>query len=253
MNFSVVIPARYSSTRLPGKPLIDVAGKPMVQRVYEQAKQSSASSVVVATDDYRIQSVVEAFGGVSCMTSPTHPSGTDRLQEVAKLLEYEDDQVVVNVQGDEPLMPPDAIDQVAAILEDPDIQIATLGEPIIDVEDFQDQNVVKVVIDGNGCALYFSRAPVPWAREESSGIDAKLPRQIHAIKHLGIYSYRVSMLNAYVNWPQTDLEQVEKLEQLRVLWYGVKIHTAISRVPIPPGIDTEKDLQRVIQLIESVG
>ena len=253
MDFSVVIPARYASTRLPGKVLIDLAGKPMVQRVYDQAKQSSASNVIVATDDDRIQSVVEGFGGVSCMTSPRHPSGTDRLQEVAELLEYNDDQVIVNVQGDEPLVPPDAIDQVAAILEDPEVQIATLGEPIIDVEDFQDPNVVKVVIDRNGCALYFSRAPIPWAREESSGVDVKLPRQIQALKHLGIYAYRVSMLNAYVNWPQTGLEQVEKLEQLRVLWYGVKIHTGISRVPIPPGIDTEKDLQRVIKLIDSTG
>mgnify|MGYP001206986230 CR=1 FL=1 len=253
MDFSVVIPARYASTRLPGKALIDLAGKPMVQRVYDQAKQSSASSVIVATDDDRIQSVVEGFGGVSCMTSPRHPSGTDRLQEVAELLEYNEDQVIVNVQGDEPLVPPDAIDQVAAILEDPEVQIATLGEPIIDVEDFQDPNVVKVVIDRNGCALYFSRSPIPWPREESSGLDAKLPRQINALKHLGIYAYRVSMLNAYVNWPQTDLEQVEKLEQLRVLWYDVKIHTGISRVPIPPGIDTEKDLQRVIELIDSTG
>ncbi len=251
MDFSVVIPARYASTRLPGKALIDLAGKPMVQRVYDQAKQSSATSVIVATDDDRIQSVVEGFGGVSCMTSPRHPSGTDRLQEVAELLEYNDDQVIVNVQGDEPLVPPDAIDQVAAILEDPEVQIATLGEPIIDVQDFQDPNVVKVVIDRNGCALYFSRAPIPWSREESSGADAKLPRQMQALKHLGIYAYRVSMLNAYVNWPQTDLEQAEKLEQLRVLWYGVKIHTGISRVPIPPGIDTEKDLQRVIALIDS--
>ena len=253
MDFSVVIPARYGSTRLPGKAIIDVAGKPMVQRVYEQAQQSNASRVIVATDDDRIQSVVEGFGGVCCMTSSAHPSGTDRLQEVGRLLDLDDDQVIVNVQGDEPLIPPSTIDQVAAVMSAGDVEMATLAEKISDAQDFQDPNVVKVVLDANSCALYFSRAPIPWPRDESKGVHAALPSQIPVLKHLGIYAYRVSMLNNYVSWEQTNLERVEKLEQLRALWHGVKIHTAISQVPIPPGVDTEQDLQRVIEMIERVG
>ncbi|HAK52542.1 MAG TPA: 3-deoxy-manno-octulosonate cytidylyltransferase [Gammaproteobacteria bacterium] len=252
MDFSVVIPARYGSTRLPGKALIDIAGKPMVQWVYEQAQQSSASRVIVATDDDRIQSVVEGFGGVCCMTSSSHPSGTDRLQEVAKLFDFDDDQIIVNVQGDEPLIPPSTIDQVAAVMSASDVQMATLAERISDARDFQDPNVVKVVLDANSCALYFSRAPIPWPREESEGLHAALPPEMPALKHLGIYAYRVSMLNDYVSWEQTDLERVERLEQLRALWHGGKIHTVISQVPIPPGIDTEQDLKRVIEMIERV-
>ncbi len=243
-GFSVIIPARYASVRLPGKPLRDLAGKSMIQRVYEQALQSRATDVVVATDDQRISDVVTGFGGRVCMTSDQHVSGTDRLQEAAKLLGYGDDVIVVNVQGDEPLIPPAVIDQVASNLASSGAQMATLSERIDRVEDFHDSNVVKVVTDQDDFALYFSRAPIPWPRDAPD--DPGLAR-----KHLGIYAYRVSLLNQFVNWPPAPLEEVEKLEQLRALFHGVMIHTATSDFPIPPGVDAEADLQRVIRALES--
>ena len=252
MAVHIVIPARFASSRLPGKPLADIAGRPMVVRVAERAATTIADDVTVAVDDKRVQRAVSAAGFNAVLTDVEHTSGSDRTMEVARINRWHDDDILVNVQGDEPLIPIAVINRlVESMTSSHDLQMATVAEPLDSFSDFINPNVVKVVIDRNGCALYFSRSPIPWAREESSGADAKLPRQMQALKHLGIYAYRVSMLNAYVNWPQTELEQAEKLEQLRVLWYGVKIHTGISRVPIPPGIDTEKDLQRVIALIDS--
>ena len=185
------------------------------------------------------------------MTSETHSSGTDRLQEVAVLRRLDDDHVVVNVQGDEPLIPPLAIDQVADELMENQARIASLAEPIVDVDDFRDPNVVKVVIGEDGGALYFSRAPIPWPRDESTPGQASLPTQMAALKHLGIYAYQVRLLNEFITWAPTILEQTEKLEQLRAMWHGVKIFIGISAVPIPAGVDTEQDLQRAIEFIRT--
>ena len=252
LNFIVVIPARYGSTRLPAKVLLDIAGKPMIQRVYEQAKKSKASDVIVATDDSRIGSVVEGFGGVACLTAKTHKSGTDRVQEVAKKFGLLEDQIVVNVQGDEPLIPPEAINQVARDVIAKGAQIATLAEVITESTEFHNPNVVKVVLDEEGYALYFSRAPIPWMRIDDLEEQVMLPKndQIHALKHIGIYAYRVSLLNEYITWDESELEQIEKLEQLRALSHGINIYIGISKRPIPPGVDTEQDLRRVVEVIE---
>lgn len=250
MSFTVVIPARYQSQRLPGKPLIDLAGKPIIQWVYEQAIQSSASHVVVATDDQRIAERVGDFGGEACITRANHPSGTDRIQEVCQQLALSDDQVVVNVQGDEPLIPPALIDQVAEGLTGADADMATLCEPIDSMADVTDPNIVKVVIDGRGRAMYFSRAPIPWARDEFSHEPAVMPDRNNFYRHVGIYAYRVSLLNEFVTWPPVDIETTEKLEQLRALWHGAVIHVGIAASSIPPGIDTEEDLKRTLSLLE---
>ncbi len=244
MDFVVIIPARYASQRLPGKPLLDIEGKPMVQRVYERATESRATEVIVATDDARVYDAVCSFGGNACMTSSTHTSGTDRLQEVAAIKGYGGDQIVVNVQGDEPLMPAEAIDQVAANLQRHVAQIATLSEAITEYDDFADPNVVKVVVGEDGYALYFSRAPIPWPRDAAAH---RLPANCQ--KHLGIYAYRVAFLDDFVTWAPTEIEQTEKLEQLRALWHGVRIHTDESCAPIPPGVDTQSDLLRVIEAV----
>ena len=248
MSFTVVIPARYASTRLPGKPLLDICGKAMIQRVFEQASLSDAESVVVATDDERIKTLVESFGGQAVMTDVDHASGTDRLQEVITQLGLPDDAVVVNVQGDEPLIPPEVINQLAANLLKTTAPMATLYEIIDNVDDIMDPNIVKLVADQNDIAVYFSRAPIPFARD---GFDQALG-QISYKRHLGIYAYRVKLLHEYVSWPVDELEDVEKLEQLRVLRRGIDIHVAEAVVSIPPGIDTEKDLARTRALIEGL-
>jgi 3-deoxy-manno-octulosonate cytidylyltransferase (CMP-KDO synthetase) len=256
MKFYVVIPARFSSTRLPGKPLRDIAGKPMIQRVYEQASQSAAEKVIVATDDGRIADAVEAFGGEWCMTSPDHPSGTDRLQQVAQLCGFDDEAVVVNVQGDEPLIPPGVIDQVADnMIDNPQAGVATLVEPILSDDDFTNPNVVKAVADSRGMALYFSRAPIPWPRDLMAGSAASKTgvvsemNAIRPMRHIGIYAYRVAQLNRFVDWPVAPLEALECLEQLRFLYHGVAIHIAEAVADVPGGVDTEEDLQRVTEQI----
>lgn len=244
--FKVVIPARYGSSRLPAKPLLDIAGKPMVAHVYERALLSQAQSVVVATDDERIAEAVRAYGAPVVMTSTEHPSGTDRLQEVAAKMGWSADDIIVNVQGDEPLIPPQVINQVAANLA-AHLQagIATLAEAIEDVTQLTNPNIVKLVRDVNHMAMYFSRAPMPWARDAfMQGISA-LPVTELYVRHLGIYAYRVSFLNDYVQWPPALLEQVEALEQLRALYYGVKIHVDLACVNLPAGVDTMADLERV--------
>lgn len=244
MKFTVVIPARYASERLPGKPLLDLAGKPMIQRVYEQATKSAAEQVVVATDDDRIAKVVDAFGGSVVMTRGDHVSGTDRIQEVAAKLGLSDDYPVVNVQGDEPLIPPDVIDQVAFLLLADNVSMATLCEPIDSLTDFADPNVVKVVMNEAGEAIYFSRAPIPWDRTKGhEGVPAG------ASRHVGIYAYRVKLLNEFVSWPPGRLEQIEKLEQLRILERGIKIGVARADTSIPPGIDTASDLERTLAVL----
>jgi 3-deoxy-manno-octulosonate cytidylyltransferase (CMP-KDO synthetase) len=246
MSYIVVIPARHGSTRLPGKPLLDIAGKPMVQRVWEQACRSGALEVIVATDDQRILDVVQGFGATACLTSPEHPSGTDRLEEVASQLAWSDDQIVVNVQGDEPLIPPAVIDQVALNLAaHTRAGIATLCESITDVNELTNPNAVKVVFDAAGMALYFSRACVPWPREHFRLEQPSMPVQGAWYRHIGIYAYRTAFLHEYVTWQPAPLEQLEQLEQLRALYNGVGIHVAEVREKVPAGVDTQQDLDAV--------
>jgi 3-deoxy-manno-octulosonate cytidylyltransferase (CMP-KDO synthetase) len=254
--FVVVIPARYASTRLPGKPLLDIGGQPMIQRVWARACESAATRVIVATDDDRIAAAVNAFGGEVCMTRATHESGTDRLQEVAATLKLDDDQIIVNVQGDEPLIPPAVINQVAQNLASSErAGIATLGKRIRERADVFNPNVVKVVVDNTLHALYFSRAPIPWDRESFDrehfveGRDAELGGDW--MRHIGIYAYRVEFLHRFIEWPLGQLERLEKLEQLRALENGVAIHVDEACTEIPVGVDTAEDLERVRFLLGS--
>lgn len=252
MSFYVVIPARYASTRLPAKPLKDIAGKPMIQHVYERACESDAAQVIIATDDARIEAVAIGFGARVCMTSAAHNSGTDRLQEVVAQLGLKETDIVVNVQGDEPLIPPAVINQVAENLAaNHYASVATLSEPIHSLDDFRNPNIVKVVADSAGKALYFSRAPIPWPRDHFANAEANtLPDNFPAQRHIGIYAYRVALLNRFITWPQAQLEHIESLEQLRVLANGEAIHIAEACAAVPGGVDTETDLLRVKALLE---
>src|SRR3990167_1833714 len=248
--FTVVIPARYASSRLPGKPLQDIAGKPMVQHVWEQARKSSAARVVIATDDARILEACQSFGAEVVMTRPEHNSGTDRLAEVATKLGLAADAIVVNVQGDEPLIPPAIIDQVAANLAaHTEARMATLAEPIEDVEILFNPNVVKVVSDLNGLALTFSRATLPWARDAFAKSRKQLPEGVPYRRHIGIYAYRAGFLHDFVSWGPCWLENTESLEQLRALWHGVRIHVGDALEAPPAGVDTQEDLERVRRLL----
>jgi len=250
-TFTVVIPSRFASTRLPGKPLQMIAGKPMVQHVWEQARKSSAQRVVVATDDARIVEACQAFGAEVVLTRADHESGTDRLAEVAAQLGLASDAIVVNVQGDEPLIPPALIDQVAANLAaHAEAGISTLAEPIADVEQLFNPNVVKVVSDINGLALTFSRATLPWARDEFAQQPNALPAGVPYRRHIGIYAYRAGFLQDFVNWGPCWLENTERLEQLRALWHGVRIHGGDVLEAPPAGVDTPEDLERVRRLLE---
>jgi len=251
MSFTVIIPARFASTRLPGKPLLDIAGKPMIQHVYEQALKSDADHVVIATDDVRIQKLGSAIGATVVMTSPDHPSGTDRLEEVVTKLGLEDDHIVVNVQGDEPLIPPEIINQVARNLgENKHTGIATLCEKIHDAKQLFNPNVVKVVFDDHGLASYFSRAPIPWARDSFTGMETdSMPFGAEYFRHIGMYAYRVEFLKNYVTWLPSMTEKTECLEQLRALSNGVKIHIEEAFISPPAGVDTEEDLQRLRDLM----
>lgn len=247
MSFTVIIPARYASTRLPGKPLLDIAGKPMIQHVYEQALKSDADQVVIATDDERIETFCLSIGAPVVMTSPNHPSGTDRLEEVAGKLNLSDDHIVVNVQGDEPLIPPEIINQVARNLADNhEAAISTLCEKIHDVKQLFNPNVVKVVFDDHGLANYFSRAPIPWSREGFLGMNSdSIPSGAEYFRHIGMYGYRVEFLRNYVKWLPSMIEKTECLEQLRALSNGVKIHIEEALISPPGGVDTEEDLERL--------
>lgn len=247
--FVVIIPARLHSTRLPRKPLLDIAGQPMIERVWGQAMLSVASRVIIATDDESICDRAAAFGGEAVMTSPAHDSGTDRLWEVANRLNLADDAIVVNVQGDEPLIPPAVIDQVAANLAHSNGGIATLSEPLAEADQFFNPNLVKVVADRHGRALYFSRAPIPWVRDHFQNDRNSLPADFRPQRHIGIYAYRVAELRRFVEWGPAPLENLEKLEQLRFMWHGVSIHVAPACEPVPGGVDTEVDLEVVRKLL----
>ncbi|GAB6386876.1 3-deoxy-manno-octulosonate cytidylyltransferase [Stutzerimonas marianensis] len=248
--FTVVIPARYASSRLPGKPLQDIAGKPMIRHVWEQACRSTAQRVVVATDDERILKACQDFGADAVLTHVEHNSGTDRLAEVARALRLSSDAIVVNVQGDEPLIPPAVINQVAGNLAaHPEAAIATLAEPLEQVEALFNPNVVKVLTDINGFALTFSRAPLPWARDEFSNEPSALPAGVPYRRHIGIYAYRAGFLADFVAWGPCWLENTECLEQLRALWHGKRIHVDDAVEPPPAGVDTPEDLVRVRRLL----
>lgn len=250
--FTVVIPARFASTRLPGKPLQLIAGKPMIQWVWEQACKSSAERVVVATDDPRIVEACQGFGAQALLTREDHNSGTDRLAEVAGQLGLAADAIVVNVQGDEPLIPPSVIDQVAANLAaHTEARMATLAEPIEDAATLFNPNVVKVVTDLNGLALTFSRATLPWARDAFAKSHDQLPEGVPYRRHIGIYAYRAGFLHDFVSWGPCWLENTESLEQLRALWHGVRIHVADALEAPPTGVDTAEDLERVRRLLEA--
>ncbi len=237
MTFSVVIPARFAATRLPGKPLLDICGKPMIQHTFERACESAANAVYIATDDERIRAVAEGFGAKVCMTSASHQSGTDRIQEVASKLQLAPEHIVVNVQADEPLIPPAVINQVAVNLQShPEVGIATLCEVITDEQQIEDPNAVKVVMSRQGKALYFSRSTIPW----HATVDGR-----NCYRHIGIYAYRVAVLNQFVKWSVSKLEIQERLEQLRALFNDVAIHVAVSELQIPPGVDTQHDLEAV--------
>lgn len=243
MSFVTIIPARFASTRLPGKPLVDINGKPMIVHVLERALESGADRVIVATDAVAVADAVRAVGGEVCMTRADHESGTERLAEVVEKMAFADDTIIVNVQGDEPMIPPAIIRQVAENLAQRDVGMATLAVPIHTAEEAFNPNAVKVVMDKNGYALYFSRATIPWDRDRFAqsrdAIDGSF------LRHIGIYGYRAGFIRRYVTWAPSALEHIEKLEQLRVLWHGEKIHVAVAREVPGTGVDTQADLERV--------
>ncbi|OZI74460.1 3-deoxy-manno-octulosonate cytidylyltransferase [Bordetella genomosp. 12] len=246
MSFVALVPARAASTRLPDKPLADIAGKPMVVRVAERAAQSAASLVCVATDDERVARVVAEHGFQAVMTRADHPTGTDRLAEAVTLLGLADDAIVVNVQGDEPLIEPETIDAVARRLAaTPAADIATCACPLADAQALFNPNVVKVVCDTQDRALYFSRAPIPWARDALAGGERVLAAGLPALHHIGLYAYRVGFLHRYPTLPQGQLERFESLEQLRAMEYGHSIVVYRSAAAPAAGVDTPADLERV--------
>lgn len=240
-RFIVVIPARYASLRLPGKPLRLIAGEPMIQHVYRLALQSQADEVWIATDDKRIEAAARSFGANVCMTSANHHSGTERLAEVCELQSWPDDLAVVNLQGDEPLLPPVLIDECAALLNDDSVGMATLASPMDTDEEFRNPNVAKIITDQDDNALYFSRAPIPHSRDEHTH-DLMLQT---TLRHHGIYAYRCSVLRQLIAAGPCNMEQCEKLEQLRALWLGIKVRVGRASVRPGRGVDTEEDIAAV--------
>ena len=237
-KFVVVIPSRYASVRLPGKPLRMIAGEPMIQHVHRVATNTGASEVWIATDDKRIETAARDFGANVCMTRADHESGTDRLAEVCDINGWPDDLVIVNLQGDEPLMSPALVDQCAALLDSGDAGMATLASPLASANDYENPNVVKVVTDRDGNALYFSRSPIPHARDE----DSRQQTLDSTLRHHGLYAYRRDVLRQLVETEPCTLEKSEKLEQLRALWLGITLKVGIAASPPGPGVDTEEDL-----------
>lgn len=250
--FGVIIPARFASTRLPGKPLMDLAGKPMILRVVDVAKQAGAAFVVVATDDDRILSVVRDAGESVVMTSPSHASGTDRLAEVVEAKGLDDEDIVVNVQGDEPALDPRLIQKVSQALASCSAGMATVATPIREASELMDPNVVKVTTDRDGFALAFSRAPIPWVRDAFAlgETPSELPPRVPFLRHVGLYAYRVRSLRAIASQAPVALERAESLEQLRAMWLGIRIHVSVVEEAPGRGVDTEEDLRTVRALFE---
>lgn len=245
MEFRVIIPVRYHSTRFPGKVLANIGGKPMLEHVYNRALDSGAEDVVIAADDKRIEEVAKSFGANVCMTSSDHQSGTERLAEAVVALGLEDDEIIVCLQGDEPLIPSEVIRQVAADLDGHDnVKVSTICETITDIEELFDPNIVKVVMNRRNYAMYFSRAPIPWERDSFQDKNNIQLTKNH-FRHVGIYAYRVGFLQEYMQWDACFPEKMECLEQLRILWHGSRIHMLITKDHLPPGVDTKEDLARV--------
>lgn len=245
MEFRVIIPARYDSTRLPGKVLANIHGKPMLQHVYQRAIESGADSVVIATDSPKVSKVAQSFGAKVCMTSAEHQSGTERIAEAALALDYAPDEIIVNVQADQPYILPQAIRQVAEDLEKHDnVKISSICERIAQGEDLFNPSVVKVVLNWRNYAVYFSRAPIPWDVEQFKNPDQAVPGDQH-YKHVGLYAYRVSFLQEFIQWPSSPLERMESLEQLRILWNGSRMHMVISKDRFPPEVNTPEDLEKI--------
>jgi 3-deoxy-manno-octulosonate cytidylyltransferase (CMP-KDO synthetase) len=250
MQFKVVIPARYASVRLPGKPLLELAGKPMIQHVYQRAVESGASEVVIATDDERIADACWAFSADVCMTSAEHRSGSDRIAEVVSARGWADEDIVVNLQGDEPCMPGQLLHQVAQDMHSHEAAaVTTLCAEITDRHTMFDPHVVKVVMDNQGYALYFSRAPIPWHRDEFINSDTPLPTDIGFSRHIGLYAYRAGYLTRFITLDRAPVERAESLEQLRVLWHGDRIHVSEASVEPGHGVDTQDDLKQVAKLL----
>ena len=250
MSFRIVIPARYASTRLPGKPLADICGKPMIAHVIEQAQKSNAEEIIVATDSKNIVEAVSSLNVRVCLTRENHQSGTERLSEVIEQLGFHDDQILINLQGDEPMMPPVCLNQVAEALEQENrLKMATLCTPLSDIDELFDPHTIKVVRDINHYALYFTRAAIPWSRDCFNQSPRNLPNNQQYQRHIGLYGYRAGFIKQYLQWPSSDIEKTESLEQLRVLYYGEKIKVITAQTPPGPGIDTQDDLNRVRELL----
>lgn len=250
MTFHVLIPARYASSRFPGKPLADIAGKPMVIWVVEAALKSGAADVCVATDDERILDVVRSRGFEAVMTRSDHPSGTDRLAEVAGRMNWRDEDIVVNVQGDEPLISPTLVDAVAhALAEDVEAVMSTAAWPIDSIEDFFNPNMAKVVCNAKNHAMTFSRAPIPWPRDAFAKTRDRFPAGFHPLRHIGLYAYRCGFLRQFGQLTPSRIEEDEALEQLRVLWHGYAMCVTMADAPPPPCVDTPEDLERVRAIV----
>ncbi|VAW44890.1 3-deoxy-manno-octulosonate cytidylyltransferase [hydrothermal vent metagenome] len=250
MSFTVIIPARFESSRLPGKPLKSIHGLPMIQWTWQQAQQAGADRVIIATESLEVKAVCEAFGAEVCLTGEHHQSGTERIAEVIDKMGVLDDEVIVNVQGDEPMLPPQLIQQVAqGLLSCSTASMATLCEPIEDIETVFDPHAVKVTRNVNQFAINFSRAPLPWSRDTFDSELKTLPNHWHYKRHIGLYAYRAGFVKQYVAWPECDLEQVEKLEQLRVLWHGEAILVLDALCDAGVGVDTHEDLEAVRRLL----
>jgi 3-deoxy-manno-octulosonate cytidylyltransferase (CMP-KDO synthetase) len=245
-DFVVVIPARYASSRLPGKPLVDIAGKPMVVHVAERARLSGAAEVWIATDDERIRQAMQQHGCQTLMTRADHASGTDRIAEVAATRAWRDNQIIVNVQGDEPRIAPELIRHVAEMLaRQPEASMSTACHALTDVKELFDPNCVKVVLDHTGDALYFSRATIPWARDAFASDRGHIPDGLPIYRHIGIYGYRCGFLKLYPKLEPPAIERFEALEQLRALWHGHRIAVAVTEHAPEAGVDTPEDLQKV--------
>jgi 3-deoxy-manno-octulosonate cytidylyltransferase (CMP-KDO synthetase) len=246
MAFSIVTPARLASTRLPNKVLVDIGGKPMLQHVYELAQSTAAEMVCIATDSPEVEAVAQGFGATVCMTSPDHPTGSERVAEAIEALQFEDDDIVLSLQADEPQMPASVIKAVAASLEENELlKVATPCQRIESPEQLFDPSVVKVVMTERHNACYFSRAPIPWDREQFQ--LGQVPQVLRGdyYRHIGLYGYRASFLNQFLTWDEAPGESLERLEQLRILWKGGKIHMVVTEEHVPAGVDTPEDLERV--------
>lgn len=249
MSFHIIIPARFASTRLPGKVLLDVAGKPLIQRVYESALQCGAKNIIIAVDDERVREVAKGFGAEVFMTAAHHTTGTDRLSEVAEKLQLPDEDMIVNLQGDQLLNSPAAIHAIVNAMQAyPTAAVTTLCTHIRQENELLDPNIVKVVLDKNGFALYFSRAPIPWDRDQAVFEFNKSAYY----QHVGLYAYRARTLKHYACWDPSPLEELEKLEQLRVLWQGARMHVSVMEEALPPGVDTEADLIKLRSTLVSL-